>query len=292
MKILIIQERGRNDANRNFRESCCLKRSFDLMNHETIIWGLGHENFETPPDFNSFDLIINLENYGDGWMPDLSGCTKPFKMIWCIDAHVRGTQPYERIFSQGKYDVLAHATKDYVKSSHHRWLPNCTDETLVKKIDGVSKSHILGFCGNHVTPVRKNTINLLSQVFGLRQDIDMIGDEMVKAINSYHVHFNMNIANDINYRSFETLACETILLTNYNRQYEELGFVHGKNCFFYLDQTELMRITNELVQRVKSGDKTLDQVALNGRSLFAERHTYMHRAKTIMDIFKEFKYGS
>lgn len=283
MKILIIQERGRHDANRNFRESCCLKRSFDSLNHDTTIWGLGHENFQTPPDFNSFDLIINCENYGDSWLPDLSGVTKPFKMIWCIDAHVRGVHPYEQMYSQGKYDVLAHATKDYVKMSHHRWLPNCTDDTLVKKIDRVIKNHILGFCGNHVTPERKNTVNLLTQLFGLKQDIFVIGNEMVNAINSYVVHFNMNIANDINYRSFETLACGTVLLTNTNYQYDELGFVNGQNCIMYSNQQDLVRIATEIVNAAKSGDLSLSSVAENGRMLFANRHTYTHRAREILN---------
>jgi spore maturation protein CgeB len=248
------------------------------------IWGLGHENFQTPPDFNSYDLIVNLENYGDGWLPNLSSAKKPFKMIWCIDAHVRGTNPYEHMFRNGAYDVLAHSTKDYVKETHHRWLPNCSDPSLVKKMDGIQKVHPIGFCGNHVTPIRKATVDTLSRIFGMKQDIFVIGDEMVKAINSYRIHFNMNIANDINYRSFETLACETVLLTNYNRQYEELGFVNGENCFFYADQTDLIRVTTSLLNRLKGGDPSLNQVAINGAKLFHAKHTITNRAQQIIQI--------
>jgi len=154
----------------------------------------------------------------------------------------------------------------------------------VKKIDGIQKVHPIGFCGNHVTPIRKATVDTLSRIFGMKQDIFVIGDEMVKAINSYRIHFNMNIANDINYRSFETLACETVLLTNYNRQYEELGFANGENCFFYADQTDLIRVVNTLLNRVKEGDLSMNQVAINGGMLFRDRHTFLNRAKQIASM--------
>jgi hypothetical protein len=287
MNILIIQERGRHDANRHFRESCCLQRSFHKLGHECVIWGAGHENFQTPPDFNSFDLIINLENYGDDWIPNLSTTTKPFKIIWCIDAHVRGISPYEKMFSDGKYHILAHATKDYVKESHHRWLPNCADASLLRPISTITKSHRIGFCGNHVTAPRKQAVDMLSQIFGLRQDIFVIGESMVEAINSYHIHFNMNIANDINYRSFETLACNTVLLTNYNYQYDSLGFVDGKNCFMYSDQRDLIAKTTQLIRMIEDSSLSLKRIAENGRELFLTKHTYDERAKEILNVLSK-----
>lgn len=282
--IIIIQERGRHDANRHFRESCCLKRSFDSMGHNCSIWGKGHENFTEIPDFNQFDLVINLENYGDDWLPDLSRFTKPFKMIWCIDAHVRGAGAYERIFQLGRYDLLAHATRDYVRENHHVWLPNCADSSLLVPMNDVEKTHRLGFCGNHVTPLRKQTADILTQIFEMKQDIFVIGEAMVKAINSYHIHFNMNIANDINYRSFETLACGTVLLTNRNSQYNDLGFVDGENCFMYSDREDLIRKTTKVLSMIDDSSNTLVEVAEQGRNLFLDRHTYDHRAKQILDL--------
>lgn len=290
MKILVIQECGEHAGNKEFRECWCYKRAFDALGHECDVWGYNHINYipdlNSFPDFNTYDLILNLENYsnrhGFDWLPDISQFNKPFKVLLAVDSHVRGTQTYESIYQHGKYDVLAHATKDYVKANHHRWLPNCTDSGLIRPIQNRIKTHLIGFCGNHVTPQRKAILETLTTVFGLKQDIWVIGNEMVNTINSYHIHFNMNIANDINYRSFETLACETVLLTNYNYQYEELGFVHGTNCFFYHDQTDLMRIANELINRVKGGDETLNQVAKNGRDLLTNNHTYVNRAKQVI----------
>jgi hypothetical protein len=250
------------------------------MGHDCVIWGKGHENFGEVPDFNLYDLVINLENYGDEWLPDMSRWSRPFKMIWCIDAHVRGQEPYERIFRNGKYDILAHSTKAYVREKHHLWLPNCTDASLVKPMPTVAKTHRIGFCGNHVTPQRKQAVNLLSQVFGLKQDIFVIGEDMVRAINSYHIHFNMNIANDINYRSFETLACGTVLVTNYSPEYLELGFVDGVNCFFYTDERDMVRVVTKAINMI--GSPEFASIGDAGRQLFLERHTYAERAEKIL----------
>jgi hypothetical protein len=72
MKFLIIQENGRHEKNRIYRECFCVQRSLLKLNHECIVWGLGHDNFKSKIDFNSFDVIINLENYDTvGWVPNL-----------------------------------------------------------------------------------------------------------------------------------------------------------------------------------------------------------------------------
>jgi Glycosyl transferases group 1 len=284
MKILIIQERGQHDANRDFRESCCLKRSFDHTGHECLIWGKGHEGFPNLPDFDSFDLIVNLENYGDEWMPDLSRTRKPMKMLWCIDAHVRGSTPYEKTFSDGRYHILAHATRDFVRLPHHRWLPNCTDHRMIFPMPDVPKSIRFGFCGNHVTPERKRAVDTLTSIFGLKQHIFVIGNEMVRTINSYEIHFNMNISNDVNYRSFETLACSTVLFTDRNPQYKELGFEDGVNCLMYNRGEyagDIRFLISDATLAVNMGSK-LTTIAEEGRRLFLSRHTYDHRAAEIL----------
>jgi hypothetical protein len=227
---------------------------------------------------------VNLENYGDGWVPDISNITRPFKILWSIDAHYRGINPYEQIFVKGRYDILAHATKDYVQAPYHRWLANCSDASLLQPIKDCPKVHKLGFCGNRGTSQRQQILDSLTEMFGLKQDIFVIGNSMVRSINSYHVHFNINISNDINYRSFETLACQTVLLTNYNPQYDDLGFVNAHNCFIYKDEKDLLDKTRQLLDMINDPTKPLDTVAMNGRQLFLDRHTFDHRAKEILSF--------
>ena len=72
MKIVIIQEAGRHEKNKNFRESLCLHRALSRIEEvESKVWGLNY------PDFNmSFseiehwaDVIFVIENYTSDWLP-------------------------------------------------------------------------------------------------------------------------------------------------------------------------------------------------------------------------------
>lgn len=277
MKILLIQENGRHDANRHFRECFCLQRSFEKYGHVCDVWGLGHDNYTETPEWDSYDWIINLENYDtNGWQPSLSQTTNPYKFLWSIDAHCRGEEVFEDTFKEGNYNVLLHSTKDFVKKEYHYWFPNAFDDGLIKPLD-IEKKFDLGFCGNYVN--RKQILEYLEKTKGLRLDIFVIGDAMVEAINSYKCQFNLNIGNDINYRSFETIGCGTLLLTNYNPQYEELGFIDGQNCFFYSTQEEL----EEKINHIKEND--ISDIAMNGYEL-SKNNTYDVRVKQLLESFK------
>ena len=275
MKILLIQENGRHVANRNYRECFCLQRAFVELGHTCDVWGLGHSNFEQTPDWNSYDWIINLENYDErGWVPSLKQVKGAKKFLWSIDAHCRGEAVYEKTFSEGNYDILLHSTKDFVKRDYHIWFPNAFDDSLIKPIEGTVKKHLIGFCGNWVN--RRPILEWLQTNHGVHLDIFVIGDDMVRTVNQYHCHFNLNIANDINYRSFETIGCGTLLLTNHNPQYEELGFVDGKNCLMYRNQDDLI----DKINYVKTND--VSSISKKGYYLSKE-HTYTKRIKDLKD---------
>lgn len=277
MKILIIQENGRHEKNRKFRECFSLQRALIANGQECDVWGLGHANYNSKIKFNDYDAIINLENYDDiGWVPNLKDC-KAYKAIWCIDAHCRGLMPYLKTYNEGRYNIILQATKDYL-NEFSVWFPNCYDDTLLQPRD-IPKRADVGFCGN--VQNRGPVLDLLKNNFNFLADIFVIGDDMVNAINSYRIHFNMNISNDINYRSFETIGCKIPLITNYNPQYEELGFKDGYNCFMY-------RNGQELIDKIKAG--LADPDALNTIAEFgyilAKKHTYNQRAKKLIKFLE------
>ena len=62
MKILIIQENGRHEVSKHLRECNSMQRAIILQGVNCDVWGLGHNGYNTKPDFNSYDVIINLEN--------------------------------------------------------------------------------------------------------------------------------------------------------------------------------------------------------------------------------------
>lgn len=274
MKILVIQENGRHEANRHFRECFSVQRACVRLGHECDVWGLGHESFLDPIDFDRYDLLINAENYSWDWLPNFVEIRRPLKLNWAIDAHVRGVKPYRRLMRQGRFDLTLQATKDFV-DAQSIWFPNCYDDELIHPLPDVKKQHRLGFCGNRVN--RGPLLDRLTKAYGLVQEISVIGEAMVRAVNEYHIHFNRNVSNDINYRSFETLGCGTVLLTNWNPQYLELGFRDEVNCLLYRDENELCSKIEKFIDR----EEELRQIASRGQRL-ARQHTYLERVSFLL----------
>jgi len=276
MRVIVIQEAGRHLENRNFRESLSLQRAFIHNGHYCDVWGLGHSNYIEIPDWDSYDVVMNIENYDSiGWVPDLSKFRNPFKILWSIDAHCRGEEIYEKTFSLGNYDILLHSTKDFVKKDYHLWFPNCFDDDLIKK-NSVDKKHFIGFCGNYVN--RKDLLDIMASEFGMRNDIFIIGESMVKSINEYTIHFNKNMSNDINYRNFETIGTGTVLLTSNNSNYDLLGFIHNKNCLIYNDINDIRNIINNIKERPDE----LKRIGDAGYEL-SKSHTYKIRVKELIN---------
>ena len=280
MKILIIQENGHHLQNRNFRECFSLQRSLKKINIKVDVWGKGHINYHQKPEFNNYDLIVNLENYDEsGWVPDLSSYKTPIKFLWSIDAHCQGILKYLSTFQQGDYDLILQATKDFV-DENSIWFPNCYDSSLIGIREKCEKKIDLGFCGSLLN--RESVLNFLTSNYGLMPNIWVLGEKMVETINSYWIHFNLNLSNDINYRSFETLGCGTLLLTNYNPQYTELGFEDEVNCLMYKNMKELQyKIENY------SGKYDKISTIITQGNILAQKHTYDQRAKVILDIYNE-----
>ena len=280
MKILIVQENGHHDLNRNFRECFCLKRGFEHHGAEVDIWGKGHYGFTRNPDqrmydqyFSHFDLVLAIENWD--WMPDMSRIhTKKF--IWAIDAHCKGSQVYE----QYGFDKVLHATKQFADEGC--WLPNCYDDTIIYPLETMHyKSYGIGFCGNVVN--RKPYIDLLKANFPqFRFDEFVIGPNMVEAVNSYLVHWNANIGVDVNYRNFETMGCHTMLLTSAHLSYGPLGIEDGKNCLTYSDTTEMI----DKAKYILENDRLREDLAKEGYNLVKNHHTYKNRAQTILELCK------
>lgn len=272
MSILIIQENGHHDKNRNFRECFCLKRGFEHHGVRADIWGKLHANYDETPDWESYDLIFAIENWD--WMPDISS-VKTKKMIWAIDAHCKGPHVYDALAAKNNFYKVLHATPEFAKDGC--WLPNCYDDTVIFPMP-IDKVYDIGFCGNIVN--RGDFIQFLQNNFNFALNKFVIGDDMVKCINGYKVHWNANINIDINYRNFETMGCKTLLLTSYNEHYKELGIINGEHCLVWKTPTELLNFAKYAIQN----DEWREGIAKAGYELVKSRHTYKHRAKTILEM--------
>jgi hypothetical protein len=285
MKILIIQENGRHLENREFRECFNLQRALLRKNIDTIVWGLGHDNFNTPFQqiIKDIDVIILLENYeSNGWLPDLSNINK-LKIFWSIDSHMVLMNHITTVV-KNKIDIVLNAIEshqNYFKTSKTFYFPNAYPSDLISPIDGVDKNIFLGFCGSLLN--RSEILDKLENNFGIKKDIWKLGNEMVKTINGYKIHFNKTLSNDINYRIFETMGCNTLMLTNSTENINTF-FNDMENIVIYNDETELFEKLNVL----SSDNDLVKKISNSGYELVKNNHTYDNRADVLLKLINDY----
>lgn len=283
MKILLIQERGRNKGNREFREALCLKRGIERAGHEAVVWGLNYNNFSVPFDEISkdCDALLSLENYDSGWHPDISKF-KGKKLFWSIDSHC-ALQNHQMHCAKHKFDTILLSN---IQHSHHFegmvssavWFPNGYPSDLIRPDPTITRSHDIGFCGSLIGN-RESWLNLISNKFKLKKDIFVIGNDMVKALSSYKIAFNINIADDINFRTFEATGSGAMLLTNYTPNLENL-FKIGEEIIIYDSPEDLLR----KIEIYTSDDDLRNMIANNGKNRSINDHSYDSRSKNLLKL--------
>lgn len=284
MKILIIQEAGRHEANKKFRESLNLERSLNLMpDIEAKVWGLNYSTLAFSEVEKWADVLFVIENYTSHWLPinEIEN-SKKLKIFWSIDSHCILDQ-HLHLCKLLKINILLNSTEYYIPMFNGLvdksfWFPNSYPDDLMFPLNSKKTTNV-GFCGNILN--RGHVINHLDK-FNIKKDIFIIGDDMVRAINSYKIHLNCNISNDINYRTFETTGCGTFLLTNYTEGLEKL-FDIGKELVVYNNLQEL----EDKVKYYLENEEEREEIAKAGYIRAKKDHTYLERAKMLVNIIKK-----
>ena len=179
-------------------------------------------------------------------------------------------------------DVILHSTKalipfyqTLVPTASHLWFPNAVDDryfTPMPKHIKRQYTHQVLFIANPLN--RLDYIKGLSslQHLGFVHKQNVVGQEMVTESRLAQILFNRSIGCDVNYRNFEAVGLGNCLITNYNKELEELGFCDGDNCFFYSTYGECVdKLSVKLLQRGYWQD-----VQKNAAKL-GKRHTYTKR---------------
>jgi hypothetical protein len=295
-RVVLVQERGRHPANREFREALCVQRALERLGVEAVVWGLGYETFATPlaETARGADVVVLLENWDErGWLPDISRL-RTLRVFWSIDSHVT-LAAHVATCRRQKVHLLLNATERYLP--HFRaagrscvWFPNAYPADLVHPLPDVAKAHDLGFCGNVLN--RGAWIEALAAEFGMHvlsfdtpqgPNHDAIGPGMVRAVNSFRMHWNRNLADDINYRTFETLGCRTLLLTNHTPGLERL-FDREQHLVVYCELEDLRaRIRALLAEPAR-----IERIAAAGHAHARAHHTYDVRARQLLELISAF----
>jgi len=283
MNFLIIQEAGRHEENRHFRESLCLKNSINkIEGNSAEVWGLNYPRFNEFDELERWaDVIFILENYTPAWLPvNKIVRSNKLKIFWSIDSHCVLNMHID-LNKNLKPDIHLNSTESYLPyftpyARYCYWFPNSYPSDLIEPLP-VEKTVDVGFCGSFFQE-RQSLINELAE-FNAKYDIFVIGNKMVETICSYKIHLNKNLANDINYRTFETLGCKTFLLTNHTPGLEKL-FDIDKDLVTYRD-------INDLKEKIKfyldNPDKR-KEIEEHGYNTVLKKHTYDARCRYLMRI--------
>ena len=283
MKVLVIQENGRHEANRHMRECFSIQKAFKRAGIDASVWGLGHDSYNVPfyEIVDSHDVIMTLENYDTGWMPDLSSLNK-LKIFWSIDSHC-ALHSHRHFCHAAKIDILLNSTSHYIKffeglARKLVWFPNAIDSDLFKPRLDVLKQHDVGFCGSIIAD-RAQWISTISNYLPVRAATRVLGDDMLNEISSYRVGLNKSIDIDIPYRVFEMTACGIPLVTNNVPDLDKL-FSIGEDLLVYNNIEELVKNVRYLLD---NETKRYD-IALKGLQRTKQLHTYDERIKQLLSI--------
>lgn len=287
--ILIIQERGRHEKNREFRECENFRRAFNKLGIKCDVWGLGYDNFTIPFSevAKDYDVLFVLENYDEtGWVPDLSSY-KQLKLHWTIDCHCGGIPRYLEFSKKSKINIHLNSSEQYIQyfagaCDKAYWFPNAYPDDLIDYNPKIQKTVGIGFCGSMIAD-RPEWTNMLEKRYGdlFRKDIFVIGNEMVDVVNSYKVAINKSIADDLNYRVFETLGTKTFLITNSVPNINRI-FKHEEHCIIYNTVQEMISKIDYYIEKPEKAAL----IAESGYALVKEKHTYLARAKMMLKIIE------
>lgn len=282
MKILIIQENGQHEKNRHMRECHSLVHYFSVIDVEAVCWGKGHENFSTPFEeiIKDYDIIFCLENYDNGWLPDLSSLNH-YKVFWSIDSHCE-LKSHIKFCVDSKINLHLNSNLHYIQYfekfvEKNFWFPNAVDTRWWRE-KPVKKNVDIGFLGSNIEK-RQEVFPFLQDTIGLSTFSGVTGEEAVELINKFKIGFNLSIADDINYRTFETGACKVPLITNVVPGLENL-FVLDEEIVTYNNLKEMLGACVWLLK----DDVSRKQIAENGYRKIVEKHTYAKRTQLLKEI--------
>jgi hypothetical protein len=282
MKILFLQDGLAHQKNHNLRESVTLQKGLRELGHEADIWGANHTfdcDMTKLPDFDTYDVIVDMWEIYHQHLNLSSIDTK--KLLWSCDAHVQGEQFYLQVMESGGYDCVLTNARDLFSDVKSFWFKPWYDSDIIRN-KNLEKKNFIGFCGNR-NPERDHEIDSLNVLYDMKLDIFVIGDDMVDAINSYHIHFNKNLGepHGLSYRVVETLGCGSVLLTNKSYMYDDMGLESKKNCLIY-DSYESMI---DLIEWAKDNPKEVLDIANAGNSI-AHQFNHIERANDLVSIIE------
>jgi 2-polyprenyl-3-methyl-5-hydroxy-6-metoxy-1,4-benzoquinol methylase len=250
----------------------CLRALKGLVDVEHFLPG----ELERVPRYG-VDLYLNID---DGLRYTLPRELHP-SAWWAIDTHLdfqgclAKAHDFDFVFAAQR-DGAAQLRDEGISTT---WLPLACDPDIHRKHEG-EKQFDVCFVGNIFPGPRAELLDLLQRRFRNMLVGQRYFEDMARTYSASRVVFNRSIANDVNMRVFEALACGSLLVTNDLRDNGQAEmFQDGTHLATYQGAEELVdKIQFYLVQ-----DVARERIASAGRAEVLARHTYLHRMKQLLE---------
>ncbi len=253
-----------------------------------------------PQDLNAdFDLSATL----GAWTPEVAigisgiggdGLYRRMMDLSCPTAYVTvDTWQCLTNYPEARdYDFVFSAQREFVAplrdtgARQTRWLPLAADLDAHAPATATA-THDIAFAGSTRAPVhaaRRHLLEALAGRFALYHAEHAFGTALSEAFARGRIAFNHSAVQEVNMRIFEVMAMGRPLLTNDAATINGLSdlFVPGEQLALYRDEDDLMK----MAARLLADDAGRQRMAEAGQREVRARHTYAHRAATILDCLK------
>ncbi len=184
---------------------------------------------------------------------------------------------FQHIFMHTQACIDTVVAKGWVAREKCSVLFNGFDENIFQPVSGMEKDIEVLVFGN-LTPRRKKTLSQIRKYFQVTV-ASAYGEELVKLIDRAKIVLNIHADEypDIETRVFETLGCGAFLLS------ERLA---DDNPFSKADLAEYNSIEelNDRLDYYLHHPEEREMIAIRGHTTALEAHTYLHRAREIVQI--------
>jgi len=214
------------------------------------------------------------------------------KVFYAIDVHLRGPESKMRKkILKGSYDLVFSPAQWWIDKMKRVspveliWMNHGCDPEIHKRLD-LERIYDIGFVGTDGGVPRKFYLQEIRE----RYPNSFIGTadyrEMGRIYSSSKIGFSFPIRSEyLTLRNYEIMASGAMLLMKRLRDdsAERLGFVDRKNIVIFDGPKDLF----EKIDYYLKNNKERDRIAEAGYKLTVEKHTYLHRAKEMIDIISD-----
>lgn len=166
-----------------------------------------------------------------------------------------------------------------------KWLPLAVTPEYLESTPDMPVIYDAAFTGYIRDEGRGQLLSLLASHYVTCIQQGVFGQAAVSAYKQARCGVNVPtqygspLAYDIPMRVTEIAATGVPLVTNALPELAELGFLDAQTCFTYEHSGDLLNAVKKAIHA--------PNVGIAGRKLILERHTYAHRAKTILEWLNE-----